>query len=174
MDVAVVYESIYGNTEVIAEAVADGVRQGDPAARVTVLPVADADWDATAGASLVIVGGPTHMLGMSRASSRRTAAEKAQSPATGNGGSEGIREWLDAQPRSGGRARMAAAFDTRLSSRLAGGAARPIAKSLRRHGYAVVVKPEGFVVDSSTGPLRSGERDRAKEWGADLARRATH
>lgn len=173
MDVVVVYESIYGNTKAIAESVAEGVRKGDPAARVTVLPVADAGRDAVGGASLVIVGGPTHILGMSRASSRRAAAEAARSPAAGDGDSEGVREWLGALPRSGGRARMAAAFDTRLSSRLAGGAARSIAKSLRRHGYTVVVEPEGFIVDESAGPLRSGERDRASDWGADLARRAT-
>ena len=49
---------------------------------------------------------------------------------------------------------MAAAFDTRLPFPLAGGAARPIARELRRHGYNVVAKPMGFVVDGAQGPLR--------------------
>jgi hypothetical protein len=28
--------------------------------------------------------------------------------------------------------------------------------------------PEGFVVDDAYGPLRAGEIERAKEWGAQL------
>jgi hypothetical protein len=62
----------------------------------------------------------------------------------------------------------AAAFDTRLPSRMAGGAARGIARRLRRHGYHLVSDPEGFVVDDAYGPLRAGEIERAKEWGAQL------
>jgi hypothetical protein len=51
-----------------------------------------------------------------------------------------------------------------------GAAARPIARELRRHGYDVVARPQGFVVDGAHGPLRPGERDRAKAWGAGLVR----
>jgi flavorubredoxin len=47
VDVIVVYESIFGNTRVIAEAVADGVREADPDARVTVLRSAEATPDKT-------------------------------------------------------------------------------------------------------------------------------
>jgi hypothetical protein len=51
---------------------------------------------------------------------------------------------------------------------MAGGAARGIARRLRRHGYHLVMDPEGFVVDDAYGPLRAGEIERAKEWGAQL------
>jgi hypothetical protein len=79
----------------------------------------------------------------------------------------GIREWFDGLPKvqDGGRA---AAFDTRLPSGLAGGAARGIARRLRRHDYHLVSDPEGFIVDDSYGPLRTGEVERAKQWGAQL------
>lgn len=59
---------------------------------------------------------------------------------------------------------MAAAFDTRVESRLAGSAARPASRQLRRRGYGLAGKPEGFIVTSSQGPLRQGELDRAREW----------
>jgi hypothetical protein len=49
---------------------------------------------------------------------------------------------------------MAAAFDTRLAFPLAGEAARPIARGLRRRGYDIIAKPVGFVVDGAQGPLR--------------------
>jgi hypothetical protein len=178
MDIAVVYESLFGNTRAVAEAVAEGARTADPDANVTVLPVAEATAERIDRAALVIVGGPTHMLGMSRASSRQKAADavRQQAPAPGDAapvaavaGGPGVREWLDALPKQGS-GHKAAAFDTRLPFRMAGGAAPSIARKLRRHGYRVVAGPKGFVVDESAGPLRAGERDRAKAWGAGLVR----
>jgi hypothetical protein len=65
---------------------------------------------------------------------------------------------------------QAAASDTRLRSPMAGGAARGIARRLRRHGCQLVGDPEGFIVDDSHGPLRVGEIERAKHWGAQLVR----
>lgn len=180
MDVIVVYESVFGNTRVIAEAVADGAREADPDARVAILGVAAATPDKVGDAALVFAGGPTHMRGMSKASSRQKALQDAANATTGNGhrpgaapgaGEPGIREWLAALPRRP-QGRMAAAFDTRLPFPLAGGAARPIARELRRHGYEVVAKPTGFVVDGAQGPLRAGERDRARAWAGGLVRQA--
>ena len=180
MDIAVVYESIFGNTKTVAEAVAEGARSADPEAHVTVLPAAEATSDKIDKATLVMVGGPTHILGMSRASSREKVPDAVKEKAAGRGRAAapravegpGIREWLDALPRpeSGHKA---AAFDTRLPFPLAGGAARPIARKLRRRGYEIVAGPKGFVVDEAEGPLRTGERDRAKAWGASIVRQAT-
>ena len=80
-----------------------------------------------------------------------------------------MREWLTSLPAAQ-RGRRAAAFDTRLPSRLAGGAARSAARELRKHGYQLATKAEGFVVTGTEGPLRDGELDRARAWGAGLAR----
>ncbi len=64
----------------------------------------------------------------------------------------------------------AAAFYTRGDFRFAGGAAPAIARRLRGHGCRHVAEPEGFVTGDAEGPLREGELDRAKAWGAALRR----
>ncbi|WP_331741467.1 hypothetical protein OG535_02520 [Kitasatospora sp. NBC_00085] len=51
---------------------------------------------------------------------------------------------------------------------MSGSAAEGIAQRLSRHHYDVVAEPEGFIVDEADGPLRAGERDRARAWGAAL------
>jgi hypothetical protein len=129
--------------------------------------------DLITGADLLIAGGPTHMLGMTRQSSRSQAvAPPKKTPDTprhlepGAEGS-GIREWLATVSRSSQA--EAAAFDTRMSYPFAGGAASRIARRLRRLGYTIVAKPEGFIVAAAEGPLREGELDRARQWGSDLA-----
>jgi hypothetical protein len=178
VDVAVVYESMFGNTPAIAEAVTEGMREADINARVVVLGVLDSTPDKIGEPALVVVGGPTHMRGMSKVSSRRRALRDAENATTADGGrieaesgveGPGVREWLDALPRPR-RGCSAAAFDTRLHAPLAGGAARSLARRLRLHGYKVVAKPAGFVVDGAHGPLRQGELGRAKAWGAGFVR----
>src|SRR5690242_5875846 len=72
MRALVVYESMYGNTQVIAGNIADGLR-GDYA--VTLVPVAEATWDLVTDADLLVVGAPTHMHGLSTRSTRRKAAK---------------------------------------------------------------------------------------------------
>lgn len=177
MDVAVVYESLYGSTRQVAEAIADGVKQADPDAHVAVIPVAKAVPGKAGQADLLIVGGPTHIMRMSSQRTRRQgmqAAEKAEADEheehhlEQDAAGPGVREWLAALPETlpGHRA---AAFDTRLRYPMAGGAAKPIARQLRHHGYQLAAGPEGFTLDGAEGPLREGERDRAKAWGATLA-----
>jgi flavodoxin len=176
MKVAIVYESLFGNTHLVAEAIRDGVRAANPAAEVDCLPVSDASPDLVAAADVVVVGGPTHMRGMTSALSRKmgiTAEQKAVAegiPAHNlEPGAEGpgVRDWFDTLPKAA-KGRRAAAFDTRGAGRLAGGAAPGIARRLRRHGYDLVADPEGFLIDGSNGPLHPGEVERAKAWGAQL------
>jgi hypothetical protein len=176
MKITIVYESMFGNTHEVAEAISDGVRKAQPDADVTCLPVAEAAPELVKSTDLLVVGGPTHIRGMTSGFSRKmgvSGEEKLE--AEGEPAHEmeedaegpGVREWFDGLPKvdDGGNA---AAFDTRLSSRMAGGAARGIARRLRRHGYQLVSDPEGFVVDDAYGPIRAGELERAKEWGAQL------
>ncbi len=133
MRVVVVYESMYGNTHLVADAIADGLRSE---ADVSVLPVDHADAAALADVDLVVVGGPTHVHGMTRASTRKAAAEAAQKPGSGLGmdtdaEGEGLREWFDS---IGSLPRFAAAFDTRMHGPVTftGRASKGIAKRLRR------------------------------------------
>lgn len=176
MHTVIVYESMYGNTREIAEAIADGVHQADPAADVDCLPVAEAGPDVTRAADLLVVGGPTHMHGMSSGLSRRLAAsaehrkegyEDAAAEARETVEGPGLRSWFHGLPKSEPGAH-AAAFDTRGATAGSGGAAKGIAQRLSHHRYDVVAEPEGFIVDGVDGPLHTGELDRARAWGAAL------
>ena len=170
MTAIVVYESIYGNTRAVAEAIAEGL--GDAAVR----PVHDLADAALPAHDLLVVGGPTHMHGLTTALSRKQAVAAAKEE-DGHAGVEpgadaehGLRHWL--KGLDGGSAR-AAAFDTRIdrSKALTGAASRGIAKRLRHRGYEVT-GVESFFVDDAEGPLADGELERARAWGAELARQA--
>ena len=175
MRAVVVFESMFGNTEEIARAVAEGLRGARPDAVVDCLPVHEAAMPIEA--DLLVVGGPTHFLGLASERSRHMAGRfdeaggHAQSPAGGRhvqpGEDEGLRGWLEALPQAP-VGRRAAAFDTRLDKLLHGSAAARIAHRLAHKGYDLVAEPEGFVVLDMTGPARSGELERAKAWGACL------
>ncbi|MER5352146.1 flavodoxin domain-containing protein [Kitasatospora sp. NPDC002551] len=176
MHTVIVYESMYGNTREIAEAIAEGVHEADPGAAVDCLPVARASAELARSADLLVVGGPTHMRGMSSGLSRRMAAsaeakkeghEEAAREAHDTAEGEGLRTWFrhlpDTEPGT-----YAAAFDTRGAGTGSGGAAPGIAHRLEHHHYDIVAEPEGFVVEGADGPLRAGELDRARAWGAGL------
>jgi hypothetical protein len=163
----VVYESIYGNTRAVAEAIAEGVGGGF---EVEVKPIHEAD--AAGGTDLLIVGGPTHMHGMASSLSRKMAVQAGEDDGAEIDPSAreelSLRTWLSRQQGANGKA---AAFDTRIdkSPRLTGTAARGIAKRLRRAGYDVVGDPESFFVEDAEGPLADGELERAREWGRSIA-----
>ncbi|GAA2740752.1 flavodoxin family protein [Kitasatospora cinereorecta] len=175
MQAVIVYESMYGNTREIAEAIAEGVHEAEPEASVSCVPVSEAGPDVTRAADLLVVGGPTHMHGMSSGVSRKlahtAAAQKDEGDAADKAGAEaespGLRSWFHDLPQTESGTH-AAAFDTRADFRMSGGAATGIARRLSHHHYDVVVEPEGFVVEDTEGPLRAGELDRAKAWGAGL------
>ncbi len=166
MRALVIYESMYGNTQAIAEAIAAGLAEAD--VEVTTCEVSEAP--TTLGdLDLVVAGGPTHALGMSRASTREDAAAKGHEPVISR--VIGLREWIDALEPVQPTARVAVAtFDTRVRHpRVPGSAARAARKHLRQHGYRAVDPATTFWVDGMEGPLLDGEEDRARRWGADLA-----
>ena len=112
MKAVVVYESMYGNTHLIASAVGEGLRSY---AETVVVPVGDADASLIGSADLVVVGGPTHAHGMSHASTRKGAVEAAAKPGSDlvlddDAEGEGLREWFDSLESMPAKA---AAFDTR-------------------------------------------------------------
>ena len=88
----VVYESMFGNTQTIAVAVADGL-----SVRMTVdlVEVGAAPSAVAADVDLLVVGGPTHAFGMTRPNTRQDAAKQAGRPwsprASGSG--SGSRGW---------------------------------------------------------------------------------
>ncbi|MDG4752606.1 flavodoxin domain-containing protein [Micromonospora sp. WMMD718] len=158
MNVLIVTESCFGNTSRVADAVAAGLRS--TGAEVTVAEAAAAP--ALDGVDLLLVGAPTHNMGLPGPASRRQAAMKGGSPAA-----TGVTEWLDRLPT--GFAGRAATFDTVTGTGFfSGSAAKGIQKRLRRQRVDVVARAS-FVVTATEGPLADGELDRARLWGAGLA-----
>lgn len=72
MKALVVFESMFGNTRDVAQAVADGV-----ATRLDVGVAEVGTSPDLAGVDLLIVGAPTHAMGLSRDGTRKSAAEQA-------------------------------------------------------------------------------------------------
>ena len=168
MRALVVYESMYGNTHVIAGNIADGLR-GDY--EVTLVPVAEATWDLVADADLLVAGTPTHMHGLSTRSTRRMAAQAAAKDGSGlrmdpDAGGPGMRDWLGNLGHWNG---LAAAFDTRINGvpAFTGRASRRIARLLRRLDHRLVAAPESFLIGSQN-TLLYGEAARARRWGMTL------
>lgn len=160
----VVYESMFGNTREIAEAVADGLRA---ALTVKVVEVGSAPVELSDEVGLLVVGGPTHAFSMSRPSTRADAATKgADKQAAAD---VGLREWVERIGRGSARPPVAA-FDTKVKRpALPGSAARAALKQLRRAHFPVLTSAENFYVDGMQGPLLDGEPDRARDWGARCA-----
>jgi flavodoxin len=166
MKTVVVYESMFGNTKTIAEAIAEGLGE---AGEVTLGSVDDLSPEQVGDPELLVAGGPTHGHGMARPNAHQTIAGDAAYAKYGPvlEGQESLRGWLEGLPA--GQA-AAAAFDTRLDKPrwLTGSAATKIAQRLGRKGYSVI-GTESFLVQGGGGPLADGERERAAGWGRALA-----
>ena len=169
MRAVVIYESMYGNTHLVADAVGIGL---GTAFDVSIVPVSHADPAVLANADLVVVGGPTHAHSMSRAATRKAAIKAADKPASPlelepDALGPGLREWFGSLSYYQTKA---AAFDTRFHgpAPLTGRASRRVARLLRAHGFDVVAEPESFLV-TKQDRLELQETSRAREWGATLA-----
>jgi hypothetical protein len=166
MKLVVVYESMFGNTKMIADAIAEGL---GGAGEVTLGSVDDLSPEAVGDAGLLVAGGPTHGHGMARPNAHQTIAKDRSYAKYGPvlAGEESLRGWLERLPA--GRA-AAAAFDTRFDKPrwLTGSAATKIAQRLGRKGYSVV-GTESFFVQGGGGPVADSERERAVAWGRALA-----
>lgn len=175
MKSVVVFESMYGNTHAIAEQIAAGLGSIGSVVLGNTTQVAASS---AAAADLVVVGGPTHVHGMSSSTSRRAAADAATKDPDvdldpsfdAEGLSVGLRDWFADMPE--GRGRVGAAFDTRIDkpALLTGSAAKGIAKRLKRHHLDAIADPESFLVGDMAGPLLPGEAERARQWGKELGR----
>jgi hypothetical protein len=171
MKIVVVFESMFGNTHHIADAIAEGLA---PYGSVSTVNVNDPiSLGAASSADLLVLGGPTHVHGMSRPASRNEASSVAR-------GSEGkltleprapgigVRDWmddLDTVPA------QFAAFDTRVDVAriISGSAADRIEHTLSRQGSHALVEAASFVVSKGT-VLEEGELDRARAWGVGIGK----
>ncbi|HBX80179.1 MAG TPA: flavodoxin/nitric oxide synthase [Propionibacteriaceae bacterium] len=161
MKVLLVVESMFGNTAAVAQAIAAGLR----GASAEVELVAADHAPNPAGADLVLVGAPTHNLGLPTPKSREIAASQgAEVPACG------VAEWLASLGRFDRR--NVASFDTAVPSVFSGSAAKQIVQRARRLG-ATIVDRQSFRVAGSPPVLADGELARAEGWGRDLVAKAS-
>jgi flavodoxin len=163
MKTIVVYESYWGNTAAVARAIADGL---GPEARA--MSTAEAKGEALAGVGLIVAGSPIIAFQLPTEKMRSDmAAKPGKAPSPPDLSHPLMRTWLEALPQESGA--VCAAFETgfKLSP---GGAAAKILKLLESCGYKPIAKKQRFLVKTSYGPLHEGELDRAKAWGAELAK----
>ena len=153
----VVYDTYFGNTERVAQAIGAALADRVP---MTVRKVSEATPADLQGLSLLVVGAPTRAF--------------HASPAIG--------KWLSTLPRSALAGVAVAGFDTRMwmddrktpgilrfMAGIFGYAAEPIARKLVRAGGKQAAPPAGFYVTDTEGPLKAGELDRAAGWARQIA-----
>lgn len=146
MKALIVYDSVYGNTEKIARAIAEAIA---PSNEVKVLRVGEANPSELTSTGLLIVGSPTH-------GGRPTPA---------------IQALLNKVPKLSLQGINVAAFDTRIPTKLVGVfgyAAGRIAGNLKKKGGTLIAPPEGFFAAGSKGPLKEGELERAAGWAKGI------
>ncbi|GAB3275699.1 flavodoxin family protein [Kineosporia babensis] len=163
MRALVVYESMFGNTEKLAEVIAQGIGTVMP---TEICEVGEAPQTLAADIDLLVVGAPTHAHGLSRPSTRGEAEMMAAAAET-HVRSEGIgvREWLAGL--ESGRT-LSAAFDTHVSLSLPGRAARSIERRFQRLGLRVL-DSRSFPVKGKIGPITDAELVKARRWAESLA-----
>jgi flavodoxin len=146
MKTLVVYDSLYGNTKAVAQAIAQAI--GGEVQLLHVIQVQDNDLESV---DLFILGSPTH----------------------GSLASEGIQSFLKTIGSPSQTNARAATFDTRLTwpflERWGGFAASKMAATLQEKGWALVGEPGGFFVRGlKKGPLKRGELERAARWAKEI------
>lgn len=155
MKAVILYDSYFGNTEKIAQAIAGGVAKKS---EVRIARVDTFQADQLSGVDLFVLGSPTRAFSPSDASK---AFIKSLKP----GGLMGMK---------------AATFDTRVDvqktdnkflkfmAKTFGYAYPSMQKSLKKFGAEIIAEGKGFYVLDSEGPLQDGELDKAADWAETL------
>lgn len=154
MKAVVIYDSVYGNTEQIARAIAAALGTPD---EVKLFRAGDITPEQLAGIDLLIVGSPTQ----------------------GFRAVKSVTDFLNSIPGDALKGVRVAAFDTRIAGKEAGVGARFITKiggfaapriadALKKKGGDLIASPEGFNVKGTEGPLAPGEVERAAAWAKQL------
>lgn len=151
MNILIVYDSFFGNTEKIAQVMKEAL---DSEEQVELIHVKDIKPEHLIRLKLLIVGSPTRGF-------KATPA---------------INTFLNSIPPKGLKGINVTAFDTRISTtdvnsrvlnvlvKMFGYAAEPMAAKLVKKSGSLIIQPEGFIVKDSEGPLKEGEIERACRW----------
>jgi flavorubredoxin len=144
----VVYDSVYGNTEKVAKALAKGLASSG--VDVDVAKVDAVKFDELGMVDLLCVGSPVH----------------------GWNASEPVREFLESlKSVKGLSGKKAFAFDTKMKSRLAGSACGKIERKLKDLGFTITKPGESAIVKGREGPLEENAEETFKQIGAELTKK---
>ena len=147
MKALVVYDSVHGNTEKIAQAIGKVIAKTE---EVAVTRANEVNTEQLADIDLVVIGSPTH----------------------GGWFTEAVKEFLNDTMKLLKQDIKIAVFDTRtppvLIHKVFGYAANKMRKTLKKQGREIIVEPEGFLVDGLKGPLSEGEEKRAEKWAVTI------
>ena len=155
----VIYDSVHGNTRIVAEAIAEGLRRGGP---VDVVPASEVDLGRLKGARAVVLGCPTHAFSLSPAMKTLAADLKDGRLAGVPVATFDTRFAIDDMPN-----RILKWIVPAIGKRA--WAATELDRAATRAGGVRLSKPHGFFVRETEGPLAEGEVERATAWGGELA-----
>jgi flavodoxin len=142
----VVYDSVYGNTEMVARFLAEGLES--EGVSVELVKVDSVKFDGLRF-DLLCVGTPVHAWGASKS----------------------VKDFLEhLQSLQGLAGKKAFAFDTKIKSRLAGSAGGKVERKLKDMGMTIVKHSESALVLGREGPLEESAERRFKQLGAELAK----
>ncbi len=141
MNILIIYYSSYGNTQRIAEAIAETLKDKGSVRLILADKVNHAELQRS---DLVIVGSPIYRHNSVGA----------------------VKALLEGAPHDLLQGIKVAAFDIRhrMAKWESSSKERKIEKDLHKYGVNLIVPSESFFVAGSTGPLEEGELERAKEW----------
>ena len=143
----VVYDTVYGNTEKVAKALATGLESNG--VDVELVKVDAVKFDELGEVDLLCVGGPVH-------------AWSAPKP---------VKEFLERlKSVKGLSGKKAFAFDTKMKIRLAGSAGGKIERKLKDIGLTIAKPSESAIVKGKEGPLEESAEGTFKQIGAELAK----
>jgi flavorubredoxin len=144
----VVYDSVFGNTEKVARALARGLEDGGVG--VECVRVDAVKFDELSGNDLLVIGGPVHGWNVSKP----------------------IKEFLERlKSMEGLSGKKAFAFDTKMGrSMLAGDAGGKIERKLKSLGLKIIKAHASAVVKGRQGPLEEGSEETFKQLGTELAK----
>ncbi len=152
MKALVVYDSMYGNTEKIARAIADAIGSDARVRRAGETRSFDLEQ-----VDVLVVGSPTQ----------------------GFMATKSVQAFIDNLTAGMLRNKKVAAFDTRMATadvgaglklimKVGGYAARRMAASLKKKGGDLAMPAAGFFVNTREGPLKEGELERAAGWAREI------
>lgn len=143
----IVYDTKYGNTKLVAEKIAEGIRELK-GIETEVSDVKEVDFKKLADADAILIGAPNHMGSPSRA----------------------IMKFIDGLGKLELKAKQAAVFDTYMGRDFEK-AAKKMENKLREKVPSLKLMTPGLSirVDDAQGPITEGELPKAIEFGKKIA-----